>query len=53
MTMRKFYLGFIALLASVCANAVTVTITTDEGFDDPAIIEKMQQNLGEIGRAHV
>ncbi len=46
--MRKFYLGFIALLASVCANAITVTITTDEGFDNPAIINKMQNNLGAV-----
>lgn len=48
MTIRKFYLGFMALLASVCANAVTVTITTDEGFDNRAIIENMQQNLGAV-----
>lgn len=46
--MRKFYLGFIALLVSVCANAVTVTITTDDGFDNAAIIEKMQNNLGNV-----
>lgn len=36
------------LLACVCARAITVTITTDEGFDNPAIIAKMQQNLGAV-----
>lgn len=37
-----------ALVVSVCSHAITVTITTDEGFDNPAIISTMEQNLGKV-----
>lgn len=38
----------VALMTCICTHAVTVTITTDEGFDNPAIIATMQQNLGRV-----
>jgi hypothetical protein len=37
-----------ALLAVFSVKAITVTITVDEGFDNPAIIERMQTNLGQV-----
>ena len=37
-----------SLIAVLFANAITVTITVDEGFDNPAILEKMQTNLGRV-----
>lgn len=47
-SMRRIYLIMAALTACLCARAVTVTITTDEGFDNTPILETMQQNLGEV-----
>ena len=46
--MKKFLIYFMAMTTCLCAKAVTVTITTDEGFDNPAIISTMQQNLGVV-----
>lgn len=37
-----------ALIAVLSANAITVTITVDEGFDNPAILQKMEANLGQV-----
>ena len=42
--MKKILLIAIALLVTLYTNAITVTITVDEGFDNFAIIEKMQTN---------
>lgn len=36
------------VLNRVNAQTVTVTLTTDEGFDNPAIIAKMQNNLSKV-----
>lgn len=53
--MKKYFLkGLFALMALCCmttlqAEEVTVTITTDEGFENTGgIIEKMQRNLGKV-----
>ncbi|MDO4160245.1 MAG: nuclear transport factor 2 family protein [Prevotellaceae bacterium] len=46
--MKKLFITLIALLVYVNANAITVTITTDEGFNNPALIEKMQNNLSAV-----
>ena len=46
--MKKILLIALALLVTLYTNAITVTITVDEGFDNFAIIEKMQTNLGQV-----
>ena len=46
--MKRIVLFMFALLAVFSAKAITVTITVDEGFDNPAIIERMQTNLGQV-----
>lgn len=46
--MKKILVSIVALMASVCMNAVTVTITVDEGFDNQQIVSKMQTNLGRV-----
>lgn len=46
--MKKILVIIVALMASVCMNAVTVTITVDEGFNNQQIISKMQANLGHV-----
>ena len=35
-------------MVTLYTNAITVTITVDEGFDNFAIIDKMQTNLGQV-----
>lgn len=46
--MKRIVLFMFALLAVISVKAITVTITVDEGFDNPAIIERMQTNLGQV-----
>lgn len=46
--MKRIVLFMFALLAVFSVKAITVTITVDEGFDNPAIIERMQTNLGQL-----
>lgn len=46
--MKRIVLFMFALLAVFSVKAITVTITVDEGFDNPAIIERMQTNLGQV-----
>jgi len=46
--MKKILMCIVALMASVCVNAVTVTITVDAGFDNSQVIAKMQTNLGQV-----
>lgn len=46
--MKRIMLCVCSLIAVLFANAITVTITVDEGFDNPAILEKMQTNLGRV-----
>lgn len=46
--MKKILLIAIALLVTLHTNAIIVTITVDEGFDNFAILEKMQTNLGQV-----
>lgn len=46
--MKRIMLCVCSLIAVLFANAITVTITVDEGFDNPAILEKMQTNLGHV-----
>ncbi len=53
--MKKFILKSLFLLMALCpmagahAEEVTVTITTDDGFDNPGgIIETLQRNLGKV-----
>lgn len=46
--MKRIVLFMFALLAVFSVKAITVTITVDEGFDNPAIIERMQTNLGHV-----
>ena len=46
--MKRVVLFIFALLAVFSVKAITVTITVDEGFDNPAILQKMQTNLGQV-----
>ena len=46
--MKRIVLFMFALLAVFSVKAITVTITVDEGFDNPAIIERLQTNLGQV-----
>ena len=46
--MKRIILCMFALMAMLSANAITVTITVDEGFDNPAILQKMEANLGQV-----
>lgn len=46
--MKKILMCIVALMASVCMNAVTVTITVDEGFGNRQILSKMETNLGQL-----
>lgn len=46
--MKRIILCMFALIAVLSANAITVTITVDEGFDNPAILQKMETNLGQV-----
>lgn len=46
--MKRVVLFMFALLAVFSVRAITVTITVDEGFDNPAILQKMQTNLGQV-----
>lgn len=46
--MKRIVLFMFALLAVFSVKAITVTITVDEGFGNPAVIERMQTNLGQV-----
>ncbi|MCM1515634.1 MAG: nuclear transport factor 2 family protein [Paraprevotella sp.] len=46
--MKKILACIIALMAFVSVNAITVTITVDEGFNNQQVIAKMQTNLGRV-----
>ena len=46
--MKRIVLFMFALLAVISVKAITVTITVDEGFGNPTIIERMQTNLGQV-----
>lgn len=52
MLMKKFLILSIFLCSfcciNICANVVTVTLTTDSNFDNQPIIEKLQTNLGKV-----
>lgn len=37
--------GLVMLLGSLSIHAVNVTLTTDEGYDNPAMVQKLQGNL--------
>lgn len=46
--MKKAILSLSVLCMALTASAITVTITVDEGFDNPAVIRKMEANLGQV-----
>ena len=46
--MKRCVLFMFALMVIFTSKAIKVTITTDEGFNNPAIILKMQNNLEEV-----
>jgi ketosteroid isomerase-like protein len=47
--MKKFFLYSLMLfMGSLSSQAINVTLTTDEGYDKPAIIQKLQSNLAAL-----
>lgn len=46
--MKKFILCSLMMLASFSAHAVNVTLTTDEGYSNPAMIQILQNNLAAL-----
>ena len=47
--MKKTILcSLVMLLTSFSAHAVSVTLTTDEGYNNPAMVQKLQNNLAAL-----
>lgn len=38
----------VMMLASLSGHAINVTLTTDEGYDNPAMVQKLQSNLAAL-----
>lgn len=38
----------VMLLITICSHAVNVTLTTDEGYNNPAMIQRLQDNLSAL-----
>lgn len=45
---KKILCSLVMLLTCFSAHAVSVTLTTDEGYNNPAMIQKMQNNLAAL-----
>jgi hypothetical protein len=45
---RTILCGLVMLLVSLSAHAVNVTLTTDEGYNNPAMVQKLQNNLAAL-----
>lgn len=45
---RTILCSLVMLLASLSTHAVNVTLTTDEGYNNPAMVQKLQNNLAAL-----